>query len=181
MIEYTGSKGVEETSGLAKMLIESDSIRFGKFTLTSGKESNLYVDIKRAYTNPTVLQRIGSGIAAIVKSQLIAGVELGAIPLISASSIIGAFPFVMIRKERGHGTKDLLIGPDVSGKTVTIIEDVITTGGSVIKAAELLREKGALVSEVICVVDREEGGAENLSNNRLKLRSLVKLSEILKS
>jgi orotate phosphoribosyltransferase len=181
MPAYRGVRKASEVDGLARMLIERNAILFGKFTLTSGKESYIYVDIKKAYTYPEVLQRIGTGIASLVKTPLIAGVELGAIPLIAAASVIGNMPFVMIRKEREHGTKETVVGPDVSGKEVTIVEDVITTGGSVVKAAEVLRSRGAKVSSVICVVDREEGGQEKLSANNLKLRPLVKLSDIMVS
>jgi orotate phosphoribosyltransferase len=181
MPAYRGVRKASEVDGLARMLIEKNAVLFGKFTLTSGKESDMYVDIKKAYTYPEVLQRIGTGIASLVKTPLIAGVELGAIPLIAAASVIGNIPFVMIRKEREHGTKEIVVGPDVSGKEVTIVEDVITTGGSVVKAAEILRSRGAKVSSVICVVDREEGGQQTLSSNNLKLRSLIKLSDIMVS
>lgn len=181
MQKFIGVKDPSELDGLKRMLVDHRAVMFGKFKLTSGKESDIYVDIKKAYTDPVVLQRIATGIIHVLKTELIAGVELGAIPIIAAVSAIGNIPFIMIRKEREHGTKELVIGPDPAGKKVTIIEDVVTTGGSVIKAAELIRSKGGVVRDVICVVDREEGGSENLIKNDLSLRSLVKLSEIMKS
>ncbi|MCL4314525.1 MAG: orotate phosphoribosyltransferase [Candidatus Thermoplasmatota archaeon] len=181
MSHYKGLKDPSELDGLRKMLVDHKAVLFGNFKLTSGKESDVYVDIKKAYTDPVVLQRIATGIIHVLKTDMIAGVELGAIPIIAAVSVIGSVPFIMIRKEREHGTKELVIGPEPAGMKVTIIEDVVTTGGSVLKAAESLRSKGALVSEVICVVDREEGGSENLRSAGISLRSLVKLSELMKS
>ncbi len=166
---------------LSRDLIDLGAIKFGKFTLTSGAVSNYYVDIKEACTIPRVLEEVVDEISPHIEADMVAGVELGAVPLVVATSVRLKKPYVIIRKERSHGTKDLLVGTSVSGKTVDIIEDVVTTGGSVMKAINLLRERGARVGRVICVVDREEGGKTLLQGAGVELIPLLKISSLVKN
>lgn len=164
---------------LKDRLIEAGAIKFGEFTLTSGKKSNYYVDIKEAATDPIVLDEISDALSDLVKGDVLAGVELGAVPLIIATSLKRKIPYVIIRKERDHGIKKLMIGKFKEGAEVEIIEDVVTTGNSVLRAVKYLRENGAKVSRAICVVDREEGGVELLKENGVELIPLVRISDVL--
>ena len=163
---------------LKERLLEAGAIKFGDFVLTSGKKSNYYVDIKDAATDPDTLQEISEELASRVKARKIAGMELGAVPITVATAVRMKLPYLVLRKERSHGTKKLIIGHLEQGEEVELIEDVVTTGGSLLKAAQLGREKGGFVRRAIVVVDREEGGKEMLKENGIDLESVVKISEV---
>ncbi len=162
------------------LLTGTGGIKFGKFTLTSGRESNYYVDIKEVITDPANLELIAERMSAKIQGTRIAGVELGAVPLLVAASLKTGREYIIIRKERKHGTKSLVIGKTLPGEEVDLIEDVVTTGNSVLKAAGHLRDLGCTVSRCICVVDREEGGSDLLKKNGIELIPLVRISSVLK-
>ncbi|MDE1833746.1 MAG: orotate phosphoribosyltransferase [Candidatus Micrarchaeota archaeon] len=164
---------------LKDRLVELNAIKFGKFTLTSGKESDYYVDIKIAATDPRFLDEVSTELSRKVNAKVIAGVELGAVPLIVATALKSGLPYVIIRKEEHlHGTKSPMIGNVKHGEKVDVIEDVVTTGNSVLRAVKMLRDMGAIVNRAVCVVDREEGGAQLLRQNGIELIPLVRISEV---
>lgn len=167
---------------LKDSLISCGAIKFGHFVLTSGKESNYYVDIKKASTEPNVLQEIAQEMSKIISGdnyELLAGMELGAVPLVVALALETKIPYVIIRKEKpAHGTGKQVIGNVEPSKRVLIVEDVATTGGSVVKAIDVLRGEGLTVDKVIVVVDREEGAKEKLKDYNVELIPLVKASEL---
>ncbi len=167
---------------LTDLLKDCGAIKFGRFVLTSGAISDYYIDIKKASTNPLILKKIATAMSEYTEGyDLIAGMELGAVPLIVALSLETNIPYVIIRKDkRGHGTGKQIEGGDVKGKKVLIIEDVTTSGGSVIKTIQILREAKALVDEVLVVVDRESGTEEKLRNADISFIPLLSISEILK-
>jgi len=165
---------------LKEKLIGCGAVRFGDFILTSGKKSNYYVDIKKASTKAEILDFIANELSKYVKGDLLAGVELGAIPLTVATALKMKKDYLIIRKEtKKYGTKKLIEGDFRKGLTVDIIEDVVTTGGSVLRAVRILREAGLKVERVICVVDREERGKENLKKENVDLISLLTASQLL--
>ena len=159
-------------------LVKSGAVKRGNFILTSGRQSSFYVDLKEFNTDINHLREISSKFCETVRGDVVAGVELGAVPMVIAVALEKGIPYSIIRKERWHGNKSLLIGEGVSGKRVAIIEDVVTTGGSVLKAVDILREHGAIVEDVHCVVDREEGGKMALAEKNVVLHSLLKISDI---
>ncbi len=162
------------------MFIEKGIIKFGDFTLTSGKKSNYYIDIKEACTYPETLSEICDELAKKTIYNTVAGMELGAVPLIVGVSLKTNKPYIIIRKEeREHGTKKRVIGNIIVGNKVDLIEDVVTTGNSLLKTAVVLRNSGAIVDHALCVVDRENGGSELLKENGIKLESVKKVSELL--
>ncbi|AKA48445.1 orotate phosphoribosyltransferase [uncultured archaeon] len=163
---------------LKDRLVEAGAIKFGDFVLTSGKKSNYYVDIKDAATDPATLEEIASELASKVSAQKIAGMELGAVPITVATAVMMKIPYLVLRKERSHGTKKLIIGHLREGEEIELIEDVVTTGGSLLKAAQLIRDNGGVVKRAIVVVDREEGGKEMLKENGIELVSVVKISDV---
>ena len=166
---------------LIELLKECGAIKFGRFVLTSGKESDYYVDIKAASTRPAVLRVIAEQMAGHVDGTRIAGMELGAVPIAAAVSLQTGLPFCILRKKpREHGTGSQIEGELMMGETVTIIEDVATTGGSMLLSAGLLRGAGAVVKRAIVVVDREEGAAEPLGQQNVELVALVKRSQLVK-
>jgi orotate phosphoribosyltransferase len=173
-------------SEISRALEECGALQFGDFTLASGAKSDYYINIKKASTNPKVLYLISQLMAEKMQKEnirpdRIAGIVLGSIPLAAALSMATGIPYVMLRKEqKDHGTKGLIEGDLEPGDKVLVIEDVITTAGSSAKAIAILRENGAVVTNVMTVVDREGGGAENLKEIGVSLISLIKGSEIVK-
>ncbi|MHB1507539.1 MAG: orotate phosphoribosyltransferase [Cuniculiplasma sp.] len=164
---------------LQDMLVQYGAVKRGRFTLTSGKESEFYVDIKDACARPEILKEIVNQLDIHVKGDAVAGVELGAVPLVVAYAYHKSKPYFIIRKGSDHGLKKLLVGNIEPGMKLDIIEDVVTTGGSVLRAANILREAGLEVKRAIVVVDREEGGKELLEKNGIELVPLVRLGNLL--
>ena len=131
----------------------------GDFTLRSGKKSKYYVDIKRASSRPEILSKMISGFKDLgIDCDKVAGMELGAVALIVAYSLKTDLPFLIIRKGgREHGTKRKIEGDIKPGEKILLLEDVVTSGGSVIQAIDIVEEAGGEVVAVLTVVDREEG------------------------
>lgn len=171
---------------LAEALKECGAIKFGDFTLASGKKSRYYVDIKKASTNPRILKLIAERISEIMKGKsipadYIGGVALGGVPIAVAVSLETVLPLIILRKEvKDYGIKEQIIGDFIRGKSVLMVEDVATTGGSVLKAVKTLRDEGLVVRYVIVVVDREEGAGKSLADADVELIPLVRVSELLK-
>jgi orotate phosphoribosyltransferase len=169
---------------LANMLRKCKVVKFGEFHLASGKKSNYYIDIKRACTDPKTLKLITHCMTKMmmihgINTDYIACIEMGGVQIGTAISLETDKPLIIVRKqEKDHGIKDVLIGNFKKGKTVTLVEDVVTTGGSIIRAAQILRDKGLSVYDVISVVDRKER-SDILTNECLMLRSIVKLEELV--
>jgi len=167
---------------IVNMLKECGAVQFGSFVLTSGATSNYYIDIKKASTKPVILKKISHAMAPYTKGyDMIAGMELGAVPLAVALSLETGLPYVIIRKEKKeHGTGKQIEGDDVNGKRVLLVEDVTTTGGSVLKSISILRENKAIVERVVSVVDRGSGAREKLEALGVEFTSLVSVDDILK-
>ena len=167
---------------LIQLLKECGAIQFGRFVLTSGAVSEYYIDIKKAGTNPKILKRIAEAMAEYAKGyDLLAGMELGAVPLVVALSLKTNIPYVIIRKEkREHGTSKQIEGGEVKDKRVLIVEDVTTSGRSVVNTIKIIRENQGFVDEVLAVVDRESGAEGKLKNADVSFIPLLSVSDILK-
>ena len=156
----------------------------GDFVLRSGKRSNYYLDKYRFSTRPDLLAALGAAIAAEVaehepEAVRLAAPELGAVPLAAAASLECGLPFVIVRNAaKEYGTGNRIEGVFRAGERVCLVEDVVTAGGAALEAVEALREAGLLVSTVVCVVDREEGGADALARAAVRLRPLLLSSEV---
>jgi orotate phosphoribosyltransferase len=159
----------------------------GDFLLRSGRRSRYYLDKYRFETRPDLLGPLGEALAAAVRehepeAQRLAGPELGAVALAAAASLQSGLPFLIVRKTaKDYGTANRLEGVREDGESVCLIEDVVTSGGAAIDAVEALREAGLRVSTAICVVDREEGGVDELARHAVRLRPLFRASELLES
>jgi len=172
---------------LITILQACGAVKFGDFTLASGRKSPYYVDIKCASTNPNVLEYIQKEMATVINTSdlgdvdAVAGVELGGVPLATAVSLYTKLPLIIIRKSsKGYGTGGKIVGELKEGMTVVLIEDVTTTGGSVMDAIKEIRQHNGIVTHVITVVDRCEGAYENLKGIDVELRALVKTSDFIK-
>jgi len=172
---------------LLKQLIEK-SYRSGDFTLASGKKSSHYLNCKPVSLNGEGLNLISDLFLDIKdsRSQAVAGLTLGADPLVSGLIVKAAsqgleLDGLIIRKEiKKYGTKSGIEGPRLEeGTLVTVLEDVVTTAGSVIKAIKILRENNYVVEEVLSIVDRQEGGFDALNNENVKLNSLFTIKDFL--
>lgn len=168
---------------LADLLRSCGALRFGEFTLSSGKTSPYYVDIKKAATRPDVLAEIAERLAHRVgDADRLAGMELGAVPLLAATSLEAGVPYVVVRKEaKDHGTGSRLEGDHEEGEQVLVVEDVTTTGSSAREAVATLREAGLAVERCLTVVDRGEGAEKLLEDEGVTLEALVGASELLEA
>jgi|TARA_X000000368_G_scaffold5955_1_gene4569 orotate phosphoribosyltransferase len=166
-------------------LLKKYAYKKGEFTLSSGKTSEHYVNCK-----PVTLSGRGLTLASLlmlmyVETDVVAGLTLGADPLVSGVSLVSALDRrlingLIIRKEaKGHGTQAWIEGPlPKEGTKITVLEDVTTTGGSAIKAVEKLREAGYVVDRVVTIIDREEGADALMKETELELCSIFKLSDL---
>jgi orotate phosphoribosyltransferase len=168
-------------------LLAERAYRHGSFTLASGRTSDHYVNCKPVSLSGPGLALLGRLMLKLVEEQAIAvaGLTLGADPLVSAVAMQAALngrplDALIVRKEaKGHGTGAWLEGPlPAAGSRITVLEDVVTTGGSALKAVRQLQEAGYLVDRVVAIVDRQEGGAEAMAAAGLDLRSLFLLEEV---
>ena len=165
---------------LIQALREADAVQYGEFELSHGGTSSYYVDKYRFETDPRCLELIATAFANRLGSATMAGVALGAVPLVAATSVIAQRPYVIVRKSaKTYGTGNRIEGELPETGEVVVIEDVATTGQSALDAVLALREAGASVSRVIVVVDREEGASEHLASENVTLESLVTASELL--
>ena len=172
---------------LLKQLIEK-SYKNGNFTLSSGKKSSHYFNCKPASLNGEGLNLISDIFLELKdsRSKSVAGLTLGADPLVSGLIVKAALDGLdldglIIRKEiKKYGTKAGIEGPTLEeGTLITVLEDVVTTAGSVIKAIKKLRENNYVVEEVLSIVDRQEGGLETLEDENVKLKSLFTIKDFL--
>ncbi len=166
---------------LIDALRAADAVQFGEFELAHGGTSEYYVDKYLFETDPRCLEAIAEAFAdRIDDDSKLAGVALGAVPLAAATSVVAGVPYVIARKQRkGYGTGNLIEGRLEEGEEVVVLEDIVTTGTSLVDAIEALREAGATVERALVVVDREEGGRESVEDAGVELEALVTASELL--
>ena len=156
----------------------------GDFVLRSGRHSRYYLDKYRFETDPVLLQALGERVAEAVaryepQARRLAGPELGAVALTASASLASGLPFVIVRKEaKQYGTANRLEGAYERGERVCLVEDVVTSGGAAAEAVVALRAAGLQCKTAVCVVDREEGGADALARHAVRLRALFRASEI---
>jgi orotate phosphoribosyltransferase len=177
----------EAQRDLLLSLLASRAYRRGTFTLASGRTSAHYVNCKPVSLSGLGLALLGRLLLPEVEPEAaaVAGLTLGADPLVSAVALQAALEgrpldALIVRKEaKGHGTGAWLEGPlPAAGATITVLEDVVTSGGSALKAARQLREAGYAVRRVVAIVDRQEGGEAALAEEGLELRSLFPLERV---
>jgi len=166
-------------SRIAVILKEHGAVEYGDFILASGARSSYYLDVKSAITSPVVLAAIGDEIARMESFDVVAGVAIGGVPLAVAVSLASGKPYAIIRSsEKTHGKSGRVIG-NVTGKAVLLVEDVTTSGRSVLTGIDALREAGAIIGTVVTVVDREAGAGENLARAGVELKALLTARELV--
>jgi len=172
----------QEKNLLISLLRDNQVIKFGKFTLSSGRESDFYVDMKKAITDPEILSQVAKIISHIIHDDeidLVAGPALGAVPIATAVALHSGIPMLMIRKaQKGYGTSKLIEGELKEGDRVIVVEDVTTTGNSLLKAVRAVQDNGGVVERTFVIVDREEGAVEHLKKKGVILEPLVSISDV---
>ncbi len=165
-------------------LIRARSLRFGKFTLASGRESDLYINLMPTMMDPRGARLCAEAFLARVPAatDYVGGLEMGAVPVISALAALSDLEgrpvrtFFVRKSAKDHGTREvvegLATGESLAGMRVLVVDDVATTGGSVLKAVEAARSVGAEVTDALVIIDRQEGGAEALAAAGVRLASV---------
>jgi orotate phosphoribosyltransferase len=156
----------------------------GSFTLRSGATSSEYFDKYLFEADPALLREVAQALVDLLPdgADAVAGLELGGVPLATMVSQLSGLPALFVRKAaKPYGTRRLAEGGEVAGRRLAVVEDVITSGGQVIESCRELREHGAEIAAVVCVIDREAGGAEALAGEDLELRPAFTMSALKKA
>ncbi|MCE0499293.1 MAG: orotate phosphoribosyltransferase [Methylacidiphilales bacterium] len=170
----------DASTALARRIYETAHIT-GEFTLRSGAKSNEYFDKYLFEADPKLLHDIAEAMVPLVPPGVdaLAGLEMGGIPLATMLSQFTGLPVLFVRKKaKEYGTCKIAEGGQVRGRKLLIVEDVVTLGGAILDAANALREEGAELGVVVCVIDRESGGPANLAKADLALKPLFTMSEL---
>jgi len=171
---------------MAKILHKIDALKFGLFKLTSGKVSPYYIDLRIVPSFPDTFRQICDFYDEAITTQLglknfdrVAGVPIAGIPFASQIAYNLKKPFLYVRKGvRLHGRQRRVEGILVSGDRVLLVDDLVTTGLTLKKAAEAVTAEGGIVTKAVALLDREEGGKEKLAKSGIQLHALLKISEV---
>ena len=169
---------------LGRRLVEVALLE-GDFTLRSGRRSRWYLDKYRFETDPELLRALGDRLAAAIRAAepggtRIAGPALGAVALAASAAMASGLPFIIVRGEtKEYATGNRIEGPHEPGELVCLVEDVVTSGGALCEAVEAVRAAGLVVRHAVCVVDREEGGADALARVGVRLAALYRAGDLL--
>lgn len=168
--------------------IATHSLKKGEFTLASGKKSNYYINGKMSTLDARGAYLVARTFLAMIADDVpdaVGGLTLGADPIVGSMLALAGLEdldmkgFIVRKATKDHGTKSLVEGPITGDEKVVIIEDVVTTGGSSMKAIEAVEQAGCRVTRVLAVVDREQGGKENLGEKGYRLESIFTARELL--
>ncbi len=153
----------------------------GEFTLRSGQIASEYFDKYLFESQPALLERVAAQMVDLLPAdtELLGGLELGGVPIATMVSAKTGLPALFVRKKaKEYGTCKLAEGPDVAGRRITLIEDVITTGGAVRDATKVLRESGAIITTVVCAIDRSPEGENPLADVELDVRPVLTKAQL---
>jgi len=170
-----------DREALARGLFESAHLS-GRFVLRSGAVSDTYFDKYRFESDPVLLEAIAEQLAPLVPEgvEALAGLELGGVPVATALSRVTGLPALFVRKKaKEYGTRRLAEGGAIEGRRLLVVEDVVSSGGQILLSSQELRTLGAEVDTALCVIDRESGGRDALAAERVELRALFRMSELM--
>jgi orotate phosphoribosyltransferase len=163
-------------------LVKQQSLRFGDFTLASGKKASFYLDCRQLTLHPQGANQVGAGMLELLGDNLpaaIGGMAIGADPITAATITLAGQRgldlkgFIVRKEAKQHGMGRQVEGPVAAGETVVIVEDVVTSGGSALAAVEAARQFGLKVERILAVIDRLEGGREAIEAAGLSLQTLL--------
>jgi uridine monophosphate synthetase len=165
-------------------LFEAGCVKFGSFTLASGKNSPIYIDLRRLVSFPDLFSRVALAYADVSRAlsfDLVSGVPYAALPISAVAALKLGKGLIYPRKEpKTHGTGQAIEGVFSPGQVALLYEDVITSGGSILTAAATLREAGLIIRDVVVLVERSQGGRESLQADGITLHAILNLDEIMK-
>ena len=161
-----------------------NAIQFGSFTLKSGILSPIYIDVRLIISYPKLMKKMSALLNKLVSSitfEVICPIPYAALPIATALSLEGEHPMLMCRKEsKEHGTKKMIEGKFEKGQICLLIEDVITSGASILETTAVLRKSDLEINDAVVILDREQGGKERLRENGIVLHSLISIFDLLK-
>jgi uridine monophosphate synthetase len=170
-------------ASLADALLAAGCIKFGSFTLKSGLQSPIYIDLRQIISHPKLLAEVGQAylpLLAPLHFSRIAGLPYAAIPIATAISLAGNYPMIYPRKEaKAYGTKAEIEGEYRPGETAVVIDDLATTGGSKFEAIEKLTGAGLLVKDVVVLVDRQSGAKQALAEAGYVMHAVMSITQLL--
>lgn len=170
-------------ASLADGLLEAGCIKFGSFTLKSGLQSPIYIDLRQLVTYPKLLANVAQAylpLLSTLRFSRLAALPYAAIPIATAISLAGNYPMIYPRKEvKTYGTKAEIEGQYQAGEAVVVIDDLATTGGSKFEAIEKLTGVGLVVKDVVVLVDRQSGARESLEQAGYSLHAVLTIGELL--
>lgn len=168
---------------LVVQLYEIGVFRFGSFTLKSGIQSPIYIDLRKAFSYPLILNQIAELMwekSNEIRFDNILGVPLTGLVFASAISVKRLVPMIVYRKERkAHGAQNLIEGEFFAGQKTVVIEDLITSGISLLETAESAKEEGLIIQDAIVFLDRCQGGVNNLLAKGIRVHSCITIHEVL--
>jgi len=175
------------TKQVGILLIKNDAIKFGDYILASGKRSPYYIDLRLTISSPITMDWIANSLTRIVINEIgkdkidkILGVPTAGVPFATMVSQKLGIPLIYYRQARKeHGVRKKIEGTLDRNDRVLIVDDLITTGESVIEAAEVVRDQGGVVNELVVLLDREQGGRERLRASRIEAHVLFKISDAM--
>ncbi|MBL7159405.1 orotate phosphoribosyltransferase [Candidatus Microgenomates bacterium] len=169
---------------LTLKLFKAGCVKFGEFTLKSGMKSPIYIDLRILVSYPEVLKSVGEAFASVLENlefDRIAAVPYAALPLAAVVSFLMKKPWIYTRKEaKDHGIQRPIEGLYNEGEVVVVIDDLITTGASKLEVIRPIEAKGLKVKDVVVLVDREQGGGDQLAKKGYKLHSVIDFSQMLR-
>ncbi|MDO5509224.1 MAG: orotidine-5'-phosphate decarboxylase [Weeksellaceae bacterium] len=158
-------------------------IKFGSFTLKSGIESPFYVDLRPLASSPMLLKTLSNNLLSLVNEsrvELICGVPYAALPMATTMSLVSGIPLIIKRKEnKGYGTKRMVEGVFENGQNCLLVEDVITSGKSLVETIDEVEKEGLEVTDIVVVLDREQGGIEKLKEKGYNVQALFTINEVI--
>ena len=168
---------------IAKALADAQVVKFGEFTLVSGMETPIYIDLRVLPSYPESMAAVTEELVKVVKKlkpEVVAGAETAGIPLSTAISLKTKIPMIYVRKRpKSYGTQEMIEGILNKNAKVVLIDDMATNAFSKLKFIDGIKHAGGIVNDVVIVLDREQGGVEALAKENVKLHSLITLKELL--
>ncbi|MEM3585753.1 MAG: orotate phosphoribosyltransferase [Candidatus Jordarchaeaceae archaeon] len=175
----------------AKMACEfirkTEALKFGEFILTSGKKSPFYIDMRLFISYPDIFDKLCEIYAKIIRKEIakvdrIAGIPTAGLPIATLTSYKLHLPMIYVRKEpKPHGKSRMIEGILNPNDSVVLVDDLITSGKSLINAAKAIREEGGTVEHAVTLLDRQQGGRENLGKERIELHTVISIDQLLET
>lgn len=173
-----------DIKSLVLELYAIEAIKFGSFTLKSGIQSPIYIDLRLLISYPALMKKLSVEVNKLISTlhfDVLCGVPYAALPFATVVSLEGNHPMIMCRKEaKGHGTKKLIEGKFEKGQTCLLIEDVVTSGTSILETTAMLTKEGLEITDAIVLLDREQGGKEKLKQQGIHLHALINVLDLMK-